>query len=384
MRRLVPVIALILTMGNSTHLFSGNATEYEKAVEYLNKKGELYFKFEITSRSQIHELTRIISIDNVRGNEIFAYANENEFQTFLQHDLKYEVLTHPGDLLQNPPMSDYKNRNDRQWDSYPTYSAYVTMMQQFEVDYPKQCKLYNLGPSGIGDHAIYAVKISDNVASDEAETGFVFTATVNGDEVLNYVLMLHFIDTLLSSYSSDAVIQNLVDNIEIWVLPLCNPDATYKTGDHTVSGAQRRNVKDNFDLDRNFPCPCQQGDHKWYGMYNRYAKETEAIINFMGQHDFVMGADFHSGTECVIWPYGGIGTRVSDEDWFKLVAQQYADTFHKVCNNNGYLTSGGGDGIGHMYTEIYEAHGLLMDAHLLGNQCRALRLELSVTKILVA
>jgi hypothetical protein len=46
--------------------------------QYFKDNHEVYFKFTITDRTELNTLTRIISIDNLEGNIVYAYANEKE------------------------------------------------------------------------------------------------------------------------------------------------------------------------------------------------------------------------------------------------------------------------------------------------------------------
>jgi hypothetical protein len=371
---------------NYSIVFAGKRSERNKAFEYLQKRGEVYFSIDMNTRSKIKDLTLIVSLDKIDGNKIYAYANEDEFNRFLKFNLDYQVLTPPGELLVNPKMSDFEDPNNRDWNAYPTYQGYVNLLSQFESSYPDICKVEDLGPSGVAskNHRIYAVKITDNIDQDEAEPGLILNATIHGDETLGYVMMLHFIDTLLSNYSSDPEIKNLVDNIETWILPLCNPDGTYPYGDSSVNQARRYNLANNWDLNRNNPCPCLQGNHQLYGLYSYYAAETQARLDFENQHNFALGADIHGGVEAVVWPFQALYLRHTDENWFKFIAHEYVDQVHDACNNNGYMTSLGGDGMGHGYTELYEAHGTISDSRPFFQQCRTLYLELSVRKNLPA
>jgi hypothetical protein len=50
----------------------------EKAEEYLRSRGEVYFKF-IAPPGEIQKIIRIISVDNVKNDPVFAYANSKEF-----------------------------------------------------------------------------------------------------------------------------------------------------------------------------------------------------------------------------------------------------------------------------------------------------------------
>ncbi len=53
----------------------------------------------------IRELTNIISIDNIDGNIVYAYANEDEYANFLRFNITHTVLPKPGKLI-IPEMSD--------------------------------------------------------------------------------------------------------------------------------------------------------------------------------------------------------------------------------------------------------------------------------------
>jgi hypothetical protein len=271
-------------------------------------------------------------------------------------------------------MSDYtdylENGTPVDWAQYPTYTAYEQILEKWARDYPEICKLCNLGPSVRGKK-ILALKISDNVNLNEPEPRFLQTSTIHGDEFLNYMFTLHVIDTMLLSYGKDEQINRMIEGIEFWFCPLLNPDATYRLGDHTVEGAQRFNAN-NKDLHSNWPCPCQSSHHK-YGLYDSLELEVKALMGLHNKYTFNLHIDMHAGTEAVLWPYGAVPNRICDEEWYKWMTRGYVDQIHEDCNNPRYMTSCGGDGIGHIYTELYECHGTMVDfcayfAHIKGMQ----------------
>ena len=65
---------------------------------------------------------------------------------------------------------------------------------------------------------------------------------MHGDELTGYVLMLRFIDDILNKYNVDSRITNLVNEIDIWINPLANPDGAYAGGNNNVWGATRSNA----------------------------------------------------------------------------------------------------------------------------------------------
>lgn len=266
-----------------------------------------------------------------------------------------------------------------QWYTYPTYGEYVEYMEKWQEDYPQFAKLYDLGPAGQASlqHRLYAMRISDNVDQNEQEPSFLYIATIHGDEFVGYMSMLHLIDYLLLNYGKDTLVTKLVDSIDIWIAPLCNPDGTYPNGDHTVQYAQRRNVADNFDLVRNFSCPC--GNHQ-YGLYGHFAKETEAITGLVALNNFVLAGDVHGGTEVIIYPWClFVTSHLADEEWFKYAGGEYADTVWEYCQYNGYLNQGVKPCCD---SGMYESHGTFIDYMLYFEHCRTLYLQLSIQKLL--
>ena len=309
---------------------------------YFKENSEVYFKFLISDRSEISTLTRIISIDNVEGNLVYAYANENEFREFEKLNYSYTVLPHPGKLIEPEMSSDIDGIND--WNVYPTYDAYIAMMYQFQENYPTLCRIVDAGNTVQGRKILFAV-ISDNVNTHETEPQFMYTSSMHGDEITGYVLMLRLIDSLLTTYGTNARITNLVNNVEIWINPLANPDGTYHSGNSTVYGATRYNYN-GYDLNRNFPDPI-------YGVNGNQQIETTRFRTIAEANNFALVANFHGGTEVVNYPWDTWTNEYPDyrhhpdEAWYQYISHLYADTCQANAPSgymNGYddgITNGG-------------------------------------------
>ncbi|MBI4645173.1 MAG: PKD domain-containing protein [Bacteroidia bacterium] len=319
------VIFLMTFVFFSGIIIAQEHNNYYLANKYLSEKGEVYFKFNISSKNEVNKLTKLISISNIKGNEVFAYANKKEFTKFIAYDYDFKVLPHPGDVLLNPKMFDIYDKNTLAWEAYPTYQAYETMMYQFESDYPGLCKIIEIGASVEGRKLLFA-KISDNVNTNEAEPRFMFISTMHGNETTGYVLMLRLIDYLLSNYGTSSEVTNLVSNMEIWINPLLNPDGTYAGGDNTVSGATRENAN-YVDLNRNYPNPAA-GNHP---DGEAWQPETNAMMNLYDSIHFVITVNFHGGAELVNYPWDTWTSAENihaDDAWWQYVSREYADTVH--------------------------------------------------------
>src|SRR5665647_520831 len=125
-------------------------------------------------------------------------------------------------------------------------------MRSFSTLYPSLCHLDTIGKS-INGRYVFALKISDNAGTNEDEPEVFYSSTIHGDELAGFVLMLRLADYLLKNYNLNSRVKNMVDNLEIWINPLANPDGTYTSG-NTITSPTRDNAN-GYDLNRNFLDP---------------------------------------------------------------------------------------------------------------------------------
>lgn len=312
-----------------------HAQERTKALSIFKERPEIYIKFAPQTNEVLEEYGELMSIDKVikKGskNEVTAYLNKEQFCLFEKKKNDYEILTPPSlkaTVSMCPDVNGVKN-----WDCYPTYEQYIELMQGFESEYPNLCKLEEFGQSVEG-RKLLALKISDNPGSKEDEPEFLYTATIHGDETAGYVLMLRLIDYLLANYGTDTRITDLVNNTEIWINPLSNPDGTYYSSDYNVNGATRSN-SNGFDLNRNFPDP-EDGEYP----NGTRQPETTQMMEFLQLHNFVLSANFHGGAEVVNYPWDTwypSYKKHADDLWYQEISSEYADTVHKYSSN--YMVS---------------------------------------------
>ena len=358
MRKAVIVVMALL-------LLSGSAL--------FAKSNEIYFKFKITSPKELQKITRIISIDNVKDGEVYAYANPDELAKFVEMGYTYEELQRPSTLIHPRMTTDKSGMKD--WDAYPTYNVYVAMMNQFELDYPGLCEVVDIGNSVEGRDLLF-VKISDNVSVEEDEPEVMYTGTMHGDETTGYVLSLRLADYLLSNYGTDSLATRLVDSCEIWINPLANPDGTYNEGDSTVYNSERYNAN-GYDLNRNYPDP----DGPISNPNGPWQTETIAFMDLAEAQSFVISSNFHGGAEVANYPWDTWSRLTPDNNWWYDVCRQYADSAH-AYSPSGYLTDLD-NGITNGYA-WYTTSGNRQDYMNYWHGCREMTLELSNTKLLSA
>ncbi len=335
------------------------------------KSNEIYFKFQINSREEINKLTKIISIDNIKGNTVYAYANQKELFEFIQLGYSYTELQHEG-IQRIPKMSDNIEAM-RDWDTYPTYETYVDLMYQFATDHPDICSVTCMGYSVEGREIIVA-KITDNLDLTEDEPEFFYTGQMHGNELVTFIMLLRLIDYLTENYGTNDRITDIVNNIEIYINPLSNPDGTYAGGNHTVWDATRNNAN-SVDLNRNYPDP-EDGPHP---DGNEYQPETILMMDFADNHNFVLSSNLHSGVEVLNYPWDTWAQLSADDDWWQEVCHTYADTVHLYAPPD-YMTDFN-NGITNGYA-WFTMNGGRQDYMNYFKHCREMTLELSDVKLL--
>lgn len=311
---------------------SAQLSKSDSARLLLSRRGEVNLRIALSDRADLFFLSSMVSIEKVKGFDVWATANASGFAQLEQTQLRYELL-----------KTDSLRRNTKGYaafTSYPSYSQSIDMLKAYASNYPQLCQLDTIGYS-IKGRLIPVLKISKNVMKHEAKPQFLYTSSMHGDETGGIVLLLRLADYLLSNYGKDSYVTSLVDQLEIWINPFSNPDGTYDSNG-IISQPTRYNAN-SYDLNRNFPDP-QDGLHP---DGRPYQKEVVAMMEFMNKHTFTMSANFHAGDEVLNFPWDTWGKNNSlykdhdnhcDRDWFVHICKQYIDSVFKYYPTN-YMRS---------------------------------------------
>lgn len=375
---LLSFLGLALSL-HGTSAFQANAKQNPNTDNFIDSifetRTEIVFQFIENNPDRMEEASRLVSIDRRQDSLFTAYASREELTRFLQAGYGiHATLASPSETArQQKAVSMASTREEMaEWDRYPTYSLYVEMMQAFAQDYPEICRLDTIGYS-VEDRLILCLKISDSVDKEEPEPGFFYSSSIHGDELTGYVLMLRLADYLLSNYGQNEESTRLVDEMQIHINPLSNPDGAYALSDNDVSGATRYNA--NYeDLNRNYP-------DFWSSDPARIEKENLAMIDYVDAHDFVMSVNVHGGSDVLNYPWDGFRSsqkKHADANWWKAICARFVDSCRLVdaasyrdVNSQGYIHGG----------DWYVVHNGRQDYFNVYNHIRELTLEISVTKL---
>ncbi|MGW6746661.1 M14 family metallopeptidase [Streptomyces sp. NPDC055025] len=238
---------------------------------------------------------------------------------------------------------------------YHNYAEMTSEISGVIAAYPGLVSQRVIGTSYQGRN-IVALKISDNVATDENEPEVLFTHHQHAREHLTVEMALYLLKELTSDYGTDSRVTNLVNSREIWIIPDVNPDG----GEYDVATGSYRSWRKNrqpnsgssaigTDLNRNWAyrwgcCGGSSGSPSsdtYRGSAGESAPEVRVVANFVrgrvvgGVQQIKAGIDFHTYSELVLWPFGyttadtTTGMTVDDRNAFATVGQ-------KMAASNGY------------------------------------------------
>ena len=307
------------------------AQSQDELQQLMRNRGEYYFTLSVDDSSQIQELSRICSVDGTDGHTVVAYANQQEYDKLIALGYQPNLQTPPS-LREEAKMWEGGDRATYEWDSYLTYSQYINMMEGFpnSVTNGANCSLVDLGTlSTSNQRRILGIRLYKG--SPDGKPKFLYSSTMHGDEVTGMILMLRLINEFCTS--NDNRIQNILNNVDLFIFPNTNPDGTYKGGNNTVTGAQRYNGN-NVDLNRHFP-DFDDGPHPDGATY--YQDETQWMMDLAQQYLFTMGANYHGGAEVVNYPWDTYQPLHPDDAWWQYVSREYAQLCQAV--NSNYMCS---------------------------------------------
>lgn len=212
---------------------------------------------------------------------------------------------------------------------------------------------------------IFWVKISDNPNVNETEPEILYTAVHHAREPESLTQLIFYMYYLLENYGSNAEVTNLVNETEMYFIPMINPDGYIRnqTTNPNGGGLWRKNRRDNgngtmgVDLNRNY-------GHEW-GYDNSGSSpnsnsetfrgtaafsepETQAVKWFCENHTFDFALNYHSFGNYVIYPWGYIPSPLTpDSNAFLAFAEALTATNNYVAGTGyqtvGYATNGDSD-----------------------------------------
>ncbi|XP_046879283.1 probable carboxypeptidase X1 [Hypomesus transpacificus] len=320
--------------------------------------------------------TAILALFN-ESSTVARYIHINP-QTWYENGticLRAEVL---GCALPDPNSSPWHTEHgtqDKLDFRHHNYKEMRKLMKSVKEACPDITRIYSIGKSHMG-LKLYVMEISDNPGKHElGEPEFRYVAGMHGNEALGRELLLNLMQYICQEYKQgNQRVVRLVKETRIHLMPSMNPDGyemAFKKGSELAGWALGRYSYEGIDMNHNF---ADLNTIMWNAieletnkskLINHYfpipefytseeafvASETRAVINWIQNIPFVLGANLHGGELVVTYPFDMTRdwaprehTPTADESFFRWLATVYASTNQvmsnpdrRPCHNENFL-----------------------------------------------
>jgi len=333
----------------------------------LANERKMLIEVEIDDPSDLQKLQKMdIDIATERLiPPIQAIVTERQLQELREYGWKLQVVIED--------LEQYFEENidvDGNLGAYHTYEEMVEEMRLIAERYPEITRLIDIGDSwektqGMADRDIWAIKISNNPDLEEDdEPDVLIVGCHHARELISVEIPLAIVRALTDKYPADARIKYLVDNREVWIIPMLNPDGHVYVEEVNSTWRKNRNTNGNsnslyqgVDLNRNYGFKWgydntgsspQAKSETYRGTAPFSEPETQAIKDLMEEHDFALGLSYHSYGNSFLFPWGYIDEDTEDNTVFERLGRIY-------CKKNEYIYGNAKDGI------IYNTNGDMDD-----------------------
>eukprot|EP00092_Neocalanus_flemingeri_P014781 GFUD01015952.1.p1 GENE.GFUD01015952.1~~GFUD01015952.1.p1 ORF type:complete len:524 (+),score=122.63 GFUD01015952.1:177-1748(+) len=261
---------------------------------------------------------------------------------------------------------------------YHTHTKLKEEINTLTTEFSEIAVQYNIGKSVSGRDLI-CLKITEDATKDRQmlKPQVKYISNIHGDEVVGRELLIALARALCEQYGQDSAITNLLQTVEIHLLPSMNPDGyVLKT----------RNNANDKDLNRGFPDWGHLGTEHSLRLDDR-EPEVAAVMNWISSNNFLLSLSFHDGWTMIIFPWDdspGCTTTdnavCSEDNAFYTLAQTYScnhkfmHTGHCPCHSEALP-------IGNYREEELEVvEGGMQDYNYMFSNCMELTVEVSCDK----
>lgn len=307
-----------------------------------------------------------ITIEHFEGNfeeGIEVVINQNEIMRLKSTGVPYEIMiADMDDFYKNRPASTpeemMRSKTIQQSDNvagfsygtmggFHTYTELVQKLDSLRLQYPTLITAKQDRGTTVGARTIWSVKISDNADVNESATepAVYFDALHHAREPISMEALLYYMYWLLDNYNTNPEAKYLVDNREIYFIPIVNPDgyAYNQQTNPNGGGNWRKNRRNNgscfgVDLNRNYsfgwgydnsgssPDPCSD---TYRGPSANSEPESQAVKNLVDAVRPKISFSTHSVAGRYLNPFGYRDSSVSYE--------VYSDFSNDFSSQNDYL-----------------------------------------------
>ncbi|MGB0932897.1 MAG: M14 family zinc carboxypeptidase [Lishizhenia sp.] len=250
-----------------------------------------------------------------------------------------------------------------------TYTEYLAEIDDMFAQYPNL--ISEKAPiSNFTTHegrSIYWMKISDNPNVDENEPEVMHTSIHHAREPGSLISNIFYMWYLLENYGTDLEVTYLVDNTELYFIPMINPDGYVHnvTNDPNGGGMHRKNKRNvgtsnpGVDLNRNYSyqwgttgVSADVNSDVYPGTAPFSEPETQAMKWFVENHNIEFAFNCHTAADMILFPIGATNAEFAvDHDYFQEFTDHMARHNNYLAQKSSGLYPASGDSDDYMYKD---------------------------------
>ncbi|MGB9664994.1 MAG: M14 family zinc carboxypeptidase [Ignavibacteria bacterium] len=246
-----------------------------------------------------------------------------------------------------------------------TFNEVVAQLDTMKLLYPSLITERQAIGYSIENRPIWMVKISDNPDLNENEPQVLYTALHHAREPQGMMTIIYYMYYLLEKYGIDPEVTYLVNNREIYFIPVVNPDGYEynRTTNPGGGGMWRKNRRNNggsygVDLNRNYGpytywdapnggSSTSPSSDTYRGTAPFSEPETATIRDFLLTKGIKACLNYHTYSNLLIYPYGALSRETPDSLIFREFARDMTAYNGYVYGTDqqtvGYSTRGNSD-----------------------------------------
>jgi hypothetical protein len=316
----------------------------------------------------------------INGEGLEVVVDETELALIRSQGIPYTLTQEDlGSYYEQVCLKNLENIPDLSALDHPVHMKYGTMggfynweeiiadLDSMHLLYPDVCASKVIIGAGWDENPIYMVKISDNVEINEDEPEGIFDALHHAREPGGYTSMIYSMWQLLENYGTDPECTYLIDNRELYFVPVVNPDGfLYNQQNSPYGGGMWRKNRRNsgggdwgVDLNRNYTYQWgydnqgssgNPGSSTYRGPSAGSEPETQTMMNFINDHEFTTGMTVHTASGKYLTAYG-----------YDYVPPEHYDTHYDYM---AYAASENGYSYGYCRSIMYASNGRTQDWQL--------------------
>lgn len=267
---------------------------------------EMEIKVTLTGKADANTLHQLGLNGDIYTDYALMYVTPAELKTVNAAGLDYKIT--------KENLNEYYRNFWDTRDQYHTYDEIIGVMDSL-VDALPGLVMKTVYGESVGGRELSALKISDNVEIDEAEAEIGFDGNIHGDEIGGGENMIRFARWICQQYElNNPEIVDLVNNREIWIYPMVNPDGRANMTRYNNNGV---------DLNRDWGY-LWNGEGGSPGPYSQ--PESKALRQMVLDNQFTIHMTIHSGTVVYLYPWYFYEVPSPDVDEEEALAEMYATT----------------------------------------------------------